>query len=119
VRGATAQAGLGNPDLLGNIARVAVWVFAIVVAVNQIGIASTLVNTLFMGMVGALALGLGLAFGLGGRETAGEIVANWYRSAQQQRPQIARAVDAAGQQVPSTARDYPAAQPQSGDTPTR
>ena len=83
VRGATAQAGLGSPDLLGNVARVAVWAFAIVVAVNQIGIASTLVNTLVMGVVGALALALGLVFGLGAGETAGEIIANWYRRAQQ------------------------------------
>ena len=105
VRGATAQAGLGNPDLLGNIARGAVWVFAIVVAVNQIGIATTLVNTLFMGVVGALSLALGLAFGLGGRETAGAIVSRWYRSAQQQAPQIARAADAAGQEVQATRRD--------------
>ena len=67
VRGATAEASLGNPELLATVARVAVWGFAIVIAVNQIGIATTLVNTLFMGMVGALALALGLAFGLGGR----------------------------------------------------
>src|SRR5436309_179792 len=33
VRGATGSAGLGNPDLLGNIARIAVWGFAIVIAV--------------------------------------------------------------------------------------
>ena len=119
VRGATAQAGLGNPDLLGNLARVAVWAFAIVVEVNQIGIATTLVNTLFMGVVAALALALGLAFGLGGRETAGEIVANWYRLAQQQAPKMARAADAAGQQVQSTASDYRAAPPQRSDTLTR
>ena len=67
VRGATAHAGLGNPNLLANIAKIAVWGFAIVVAVNQIGIAQTLVNTLFMAVVGAIALALGLAFGLGGR----------------------------------------------------
>src|SRR5215210_5639096 len=84
VRGATAQAGLGNPELLANIARVAVWAFAIVIAVNQVGIATTLVNTLFMGTVGALALALGLAFGLGGRETAAQIVSGWYRQGQQQ-----------------------------------
>ena len=42
VRGATAKADLGNPDLLAIIARVAVWAFAIVVAVNQIGIAGSL-----------------------------------------------------------------------------
>jgi hypothetical protein len=83
VRGATAQADFGNPDLLANIARIAVWAFAIVVAVNQIGIATTLVNTLFMGLVGALALALGLAFGLGGRDTAAQIVRDWYASGQQ------------------------------------
>jgi Conserved TM helix len=78
VRGATAEADLGNPQLLANIARVAVWAFAIVVAVNQIGIARDLVNTLFMATVGAVALALGLAFGIGGRDTAGEIVREWY-----------------------------------------
>jgi len=79
VRGATAEAGLGNPELLATVARVAVWAFAIVIAVNQVGVATTLVNTLFMGLVGALALALGLAFGLGGRDTAGEIVKSWYQ----------------------------------------
>ena len=77
VRGATAKAGFNNPDMLANVARVAVWAFAIVVAVNQMGIAATLVNTLFMGFVGAAALAAGLAFGLGGRDTAGEVVREW------------------------------------------
>jgi hypothetical protein len=67
VRGATAKGDLGNPDLLASIARVAVWAFAIVVALNQIGIARELVNTLFVATVGAVALALGLAFGIGGR----------------------------------------------------
>lgn len=35
VRGAAARAGLGNPDVLATIARVAVWAFAIVVAVKS------------------------------------------------------------------------------------
>ncbi len=64
VRGATAQAGFDNPDTLATIARVAVWAFGIVVAVNQIGVAQELVNTLFMGFVGALALAAGLGFRL-------------------------------------------------------
>src|SRR5918912_1273450 len=91
VRGATAEAGLGSPDLLANIARIAVWAFAIVVAVNQIGIATTLINTLFMAVVGALALALGLAFGLGGRETAGMIVRGWYEHGQQAAPGMQQA----------------------------
>jgi hypothetical protein len=93
VRGATAQAGFSNPDLLATITRVAVWSFGIVVAVNQIGIAQTLVNTLFMGFIGALALAAGLAFGLGGRETAGQIVDSWYRRGRANQPKMERAAE--------------------------
>lgn len=93
VRGSTAQAGFSNPDLLATITRVAVWGFGIVVAVNQIGVAQTLVNTLFMGLIGALALALGLAFGLGGRDTAREIVDSWYNRGQAARPKIERAAE--------------------------
>jgi hypothetical protein len=99
VRGATAESGLGNPDLLATLARVAVWAFAIVVAVNQIGVAATLVNTLFMAVVGALALALGLAFGLGGRETAAQIVRNWYERGQEAAPKMAQAAEAAQHQT--------------------
>jgi hypothetical protein len=93
VRGATAESGLGNPDLLATIARVAVWAFAVVVAVNQIGIATTLINTLFMATVGAMALALGLAFGLGGRETAAQIVRGWYDKSQEAAPKMGRAAN--------------------------
>jgi hypothetical protein len=103
VRGATAEAGFGNADLLATLARFAVWAFAIVIAVNQIGIATTLVNILFMGVVGALALGFGLAFGLGGRDTAAEIVRGWYESARHGAPRMARAADQAGQQPDASA----------------
>jgi mechanosensitive ion channel-like protein len=103
VRGATAESGLGNPDLLATIARVAVWAFAIVIAVNQIGIATALVNTLFMATVGAIALALGLSFGLGGRETAAEIVRGWYARGQQAAPKMAQAAQAAQEHTASIA----------------
>jgi hypothetical protein len=93
VRGSAASAGLGNPELLATIARVAVWGFGIVVAVNQIGVAQELVNTLFMALVGALALAAGLAFGLGGRETAAQIVQGWYRQGREARPKLERAAE--------------------------
>src|SRR5574339_1254083 len=54
VRGSSAQAGFDNPDLLATIARTAVWGVGMGVAVNQIGVAETLVNTLFMGFIGAM-----------------------------------------------------------------
>ena len=44
------------------------------------GIAANLVNTLFIGIVAALALAFGLAFGLGGREVAGELTRSWYET---------------------------------------
>jgi hypothetical protein len=102
VRGATSEAGLGNPNLLATVARVAVWGFAIVVAVDQIGVATTLVNTLFMGLVGALALALGLAFGLGGRETAGEIVESWYHTGERAAPKLGQAAESAQRQAQAT-----------------
>ncbi|HMC23334.1 MAG TPA: small-conductance mechanosensitive ion channel [Thermoanaerobaculia bacterium] len=85
VRGATA--GFKNPEALANVARGAVWAFAIVIAVNQVGIASTLVNTLFMGFVGAVALAAGLAFGIGGQKLAAELLDKWYRKGKQLSPQ--------------------------------
>lgn len=81
VRGTAAEAEIGNPNVLANVASVLVWAFAIIVAVNQIGVAQTLVNALFIAFVGALALALGLSFGLGGRETAADIVHDWREQA--------------------------------------
>ena len=107
VRGATSQAGFSNPELLARIAKVAVWAFAIVVAVNQIGIASTLVNTIVMATVGALALAVGLAFGLGGRDTAAELLRQWRQSAAEAKPKLEQAARNAERQMDSD----PAARP--------
>jgi hypothetical protein len=101
VRAATAEAGFSSPDMLASAARIAVWSFGLIIAVNQIGIAQTLVNTLLFGLVGALALALGLAFGLGGRETAGEMVRSWYQRSQEATPKLERAVNEARQPAAS------------------
>jgi hypothetical protein len=74
VRGATAQGGFTDPDLLAAATRIAVWAFAVVVAVSQLGIATTLINTILIGVVGAVALATGLAFGLAGRDRAAQIL---------------------------------------------
>jgi len=95
VRGATAKAGISKPNVLAAIVRVAVLTFGVLVALNQIGVASSLVNILFMAVVGATALALGLAFGLGGRDTAARIVSGWYEAAQRTIPSLAAQVDEA------------------------
>ena len=66
------------------------WSFAVVVAINQLGIATNLINTLFTGFVGALAIALGLAFGLGGRDLASRTLENWYDQAQEAKPRARR-----------------------------
>jgi hypothetical protein len=78
VRASTASADLANPHLLASLAYGAVWAFAIIVAVHQVGIASELLATLFTALVAGLALAVGLALGLGGRDTAGEIIHDLY-----------------------------------------
>ena len=98
VRGAIEKAGVGSANLLGTIASVAVWAFAIIVAVNQLGVGEEIVNTLFMATVGALALALGLAFGLGSKDTAGRIVENLYDKAKEAAPKAARVVEAGKEQ---------------------
>jgi hypothetical protein len=97
VRGATASAGFGHPDLIANMARAAVWVFAIIIAVNQIGIAKELVNTLFTGAVALAVIAFGLAFGLGGRDLAANVLKRWYGEAQANAPKIQQAAENAGE----------------------
>ena len=96
-RGAAAKSVLGNPELLAKVASGRVWTFAIVEAVNQIGIATALGNTLFMAVVSAVALGLAFVFGR--RETAAEIVRNWSAKDQQNQEKLARAADEAGADI--------------------
>lgn len=95
VRGAASEGGLDRPEFLAKVAKFGVWAFAIVVAVNQIGVATALVNTLFMATIGAVALALGLSFGLGGRDTAGEIVRRWYARGRENAQQIEHSAVAA------------------------
>lgn len=90
VRGSTAEMGFANPALLGGIARYAIIVFAVIAAVNQLGIAATVVNTLFIGVVAAVAAAFALAFGLGGRDVAAQITQGWYAQSQQAGQRVAR-----------------------------
>ena len=82
VRGAievgAGQMGFTNGRLLGRMAEIAIVSFAVLVAINQLGIAADLINILFIGIVAALALAFGLAFGLGGRDVASQVTQDFY-----------------------------------------
>jgi mechanosensitive ion channel-like protein len=105
VRGATAEAGFSNPDTMATVAKVAVWGFAIIVAVTQLGIATTLINTLVIGVVGALALASGLAFGLGGRDRAAAMLDRAGRQMDAAGPKLSRAANAATDQARAVSQE--------------
>jgi small-conductance mechanosensitive channel len=61
--------------MLGAVSRWAIWIFAFLVALAQLGIAAALFQTLFTGFIIALSLAFGLSFGLGGQEAASDFIA--------------------------------------------
>jgi hypothetical protein len=79
---------------LARAAKAAVILLAVFMALEQLDIAQDIVLVFFMAVVGAVALATALAFGLGGREVAGEIMRGWYdraRAATQRRAEWERA----------------------------
>ena len=67
-------AGLTSSAILGKVSKWAIWIFSILVALSQMGIAGAFIQTLFTGLVVAVSLALGLAFGLGGQEAAADAI---------------------------------------------
>lgn len=75
VMASAKSAGLSSAGFVSTVSKWAVWVFAILVALSQMGIAGAFVQTLFTGFVVAVSLALGLAFGLGGQDAASRAIA--------------------------------------------
>lgn len=74
VVGAAKATQVEASAFLGGLTKWAIWVFAILIALSQLGIADFFAQTLFTGVVVALAIAFGLAFGLGGQDTAGRML---------------------------------------------
>lgn len=74
VIGTAKAAQVEVAGLLGGIAKWAIWIFAILIALSQLGIADFFAQTLFTGVVVALSLALGLSFGLGGQDAAAKFL---------------------------------------------
>jgi hypothetical protein len=109
VRGASGTARVGDPNLLAILARAAVVAFAVLIALNQLQIGAAIVNTLFMAVVGMLALAGSLAFGLGGREVAGRIVEGWYARRGEVAEKAGRLADATRREARAADGTRPAA----------
>lgn len=81
---------------LANVAKGAVVLVAIFMALEQIGVAREIVVSAFTLVLGALALAFGLAFGLGNTALAGEIVRRWYEN-RQRRTTVVRSEETTGE----------------------
>jgi small-conductance mechanosensitive channel len=72
---AAAQAGnISSANMLGSITLYAIWIFAFIIALAELGIATAFMQVLFTGFIAALAIALGLSFGLGGKEAASRVI---------------------------------------------
>jgi hypothetical protein len=77
VSGSAAVANIRSARMIGTIAYYAIWILAIVTALDKLGIFGYFGQILFSGLVFMLALALGLSFGLGGKEAAGRWVSKF------------------------------------------
>ena len=74
VVGMAQSAGLKSVNFAGKLTKWAIWIFAILAAILHLGIATTFINTIFTGIIIALSLSVGLAFGLGGQNAAADYI---------------------------------------------
>jgi hypothetical protein len=71
--------GLPGGTTLARAAKASVVLLAVFMALDQLEIAQDIVLVTFIAVVGAGALGAGIAFGLGGKEIAADITRGWYQ----------------------------------------
>jgi len=74
VRAGVGGIKTGYARVAGTIAKWAIWVFAIFAILIQLRIAQSLLLTLFQGLVALIVIAGGIAFGLGGKEVAAELL---------------------------------------------
>lgn len=70
VSSSARAANISSAHVLGEITKWAIWIFAFMAALSQLEILNNFIQPLFIGIIAALSLALGLSFGLGGKEAA-------------------------------------------------
>lgn len=74
VRAMVEGVNVGHGAFIGSIVKWSILTFAILTILSQLGIGSVFMADLFRGIVLMIVIAVGLAFGLGGKEVAGEIL---------------------------------------------
>ena len=79
VRAAVESTKIGYGHIVGVIVRWSIWVFAILAILVQLRVTPSLIQILLQGVIGLIVIAGGLAFGLGGKDVAAEILQNLRR----------------------------------------
>ncbi len=77
VHNAATANKLDGAVALSKAVRFTVVVFAAIMALEQIGIGTDIITSSIQIIIAAIGLGLALAFGLGGRDAAGDVIKNF------------------------------------------
>lgn len=77
--------GTGQAKILAQAARISVLVLVGAMALQQMGVATDIVNLAFGLLLGAIAVAIAIAFGLGGRDVAGDQLREWLGAFKQHR----------------------------------
>ena len=83
VKWALGSLDLKAARLVGKLTSYVTVVFATLAAMAELGMAQQFVNALVFGTVGMLALGVGLALGLGSKDLVAELLKEWYKELKQ------------------------------------
>ena len=67
-----------DAELLGNLARYAILAFVVLIALDQVNVGGDIVRQTFLILLAGVVFALALAFGLGGREWAAELLDRWW-----------------------------------------
>ncbi len=78
IKGAVNQIDPKTGRLLSKVASYLVVIVTALAAINELGIAQSLINILFIGIITTLALGIGLAIGLGAKDLVSKMLMDWY-----------------------------------------
>jgi len=69
---------LQDADVLGKLAQYAIMTFVVLIALDQVNVGGDIVRQSFLIILAGVVFALALAFGLGGKEVAAELIDRWW-----------------------------------------
>lgn len=77
VRTATTNAGISYARFLGQLTQIAIVIFSLAVAAEQLNIGTRVITSMVTILLGSIGLAVGLAFGLGCKDLAARFLQEW------------------------------------------